>query len=244
MIVVHGYVAAWGLPDISPYVTKLITYMQMNGIPFEYKNQDLSKLDTDAPFGKLPYIIDTDDDTKVADSNTIIRYLRKKYNVKLDEGLSTSELAISVAFDRLACEHLYWSGVIQPRWKQDEGWEAYIPYIVQGAEVSPELRGALDAFRTRILAGFEGQGMGRRDVDTVLDFYRTDIDALSDFLGDKKFLLGDKPRTVDAGIYAMLSHLVKQPQKWKGSGYVESKQNLVDYLDRFGKTFKILTNGT
>lgn len=243
MIIVHGYVASWGLPDISPYVTKLVTYLRMTGTPFEYKNQDLTKLDTDAPFGKLPYIIDTSDNTKVADSNTIIEYLSRKYDIKLDEGLTPAERALSVAFDRLATEHLYWSGVIQPRWKQDEGFEIYIPYLVQGAEVGPELRAFLDAFRVRILNGFEGQGMGRRDVDTVLAFYKTDVDALSDFLGNKQYFLGDKPRSVDAAIFAMLQHLVRQPQKWKGTGYVESKQNLMDYLARFDKSFKVLTNG-
>lgn len=243
MIVVYGYVAAWGLPCISPYVTKLVTYLRMTGIPFEYKNQDLTKLDVDAPFGKLPYIIDTDDNTKVADSNTIIEYLIKKYNIKTDDHLTAAEKATAVAFDRLATEHLYWSGVIQPRWKQDEGFEIYIPYLVSGAEVGPELRAFLDAFRVRILNGFEGQGMGRRDVDTVLGFYQTDIDALSDFLGDKKYFFGDNPTTVDAGIFAMLQHLTRQPQKWKGTGYLEGKQNLMDYLGRFDKSFKVLANG-
>lgn len=37
MIEVYGYLAAWGLPDISPFVTKLIFYMTMAKIPFEYK---------------------------------------------------------------------------------------------------------------------------------------------------------------------------------------------------------------
>ena len=38
------------------------------------------------------------------------------------------------------------------------GWETYIPYIVQGAEVTPQLRAFLDSFRERIMNGFVGQG--------------------------------------------------------------------------------------
>ena len=57
---VYGYVPAWGLPDISPYVTKLVFYMTIAKIPFEWVNQDLTALDKDAPYGKLPYIIDDD----------------------------------------------------------------------------------------------------------------------------------------------------------------------------------------
>ena len=48
------------------------------------------------------------------------------------------------------------------------------------------MRAHLDKFRERILAGFNGQRMGRRDSECVLSFYEKDIDALSDFPGDKK----------------------------------------------------------
>lgn len=238
-ITVYGYVPAWGLPDISPYVTKLAFYLKINQIPFEYKSQDLAQLDKDAPCGKLPYIIDSDNGTKVADSNTIIKYIQQKYDLSIDACLTNEEKAIAVAFDRLFAEHLYWSGVIEPRWKMDAGWEVYIPYIVQGAEVGPELRKALDAFRERILSGFNGQGMGKREGSVVLEFYKADVDAVSDFLSDKKYFLGDKVHTVDACAYAMLRHLVDQPQRWAGSGYVENKPNIMGYLERMRKEFAI-----
>lgn len=122
MIEVYGYVPAWGLPDISPYVTKLIFYLQITKIPFEYKNQDLTKLDEDAPHGKLPYIIDTEGGTKVADTNAIIAYLKQKYGDPLDKDLTPADQAVLIAFDRLIGEHLYYSGVLEPRWRMDEGW--------------------------------------------------------------------------------------------------------------------------
>lgn len=236
---VYGYVPAWGLPDISPYVTKLIFYLKICKIPFEYVSQDLATLDHDSPCGKLPYIIDTDNHTKVADSNMIIAYLQQKLGDPLDNTLTKSELAVALAFDRLFAEHLYWSGVIEPRWRMDAGWETYIPYIVQGAEVGPELRTALDAFRTRILAGFNGQGMGRRESSVVLDFYKIDIDAVADFLADKKYFLGGTIHTIDACAYSMLRHLTDQPQKWAGSGYLEGKSNIMAYLERMRQEFKM-----
>jgi isoprene-epoxide---glutathione S-transferase len=231
MITVYGYVPAWGVPDISPYVTKVLAYMTFTGLEFQHKTQDLARIDEDAPHGKLPYIIDSDG-TKVADSNVIISYLKKKYGDPLDADLSRSEAASALAWNRLIEEHLYWSGVIEPRWRLDTGWETYIPYIVQGAEVTPELRAALDAFRVRIMAGFNGQGMGRRCSEVVQDCFRADVDAISDYLADKPYFLGDRLRSLDASVYAMLRHIADQPQQWPGSGYAMSKPNIVAYLGR------------
>ncbi|KAH9823627.1 Glutathione S-transferase [Teratosphaeria destructans] len=236
VLTVYGYVPAWDLPDISPYVTKLVFFLKMTGTPFEYKSEDLAQLDTNAPFGKLPYIID-DDGTKVADSNGICDYLERKHGITLDADLSPQDKAVALAFERLLAEHLYWSGVIEPRWRRDEGWETYIPYIVSGAQVTPEMRKALDAFRDRIMQGFVGHGMGRRDSTTVLELYKKDVDALSAFLGDKKYFMGYRPHNIDAMVYAMLRHLVDQPQKWEGTGYVESKPNLVAYLEGMRKQY-------
>jgi glutathione S-transferase len=120
VLTVLGYVPAWGLPDISPYVTKLVFYLKMTNTPFEYKQESLPDLDANAPCGKLPYIID-DDGTKVADTNAIVKYLDEKHGISLDKDLTPEQRAMSVALDRLLGEHLYWSGVIEPRWRRDEG---------------------------------------------------------------------------------------------------------------------------
>lgn len=120
VLTVYGYVPAWGLPDISPYVTKLVFYLTMTKTPFAYKQESLAHLDKNAPCGKLPYIVD-DDGTKVADSNKIIAYLETRYGVSMDKDLTPEDRALSLAFERLLCEHLYWSGVIEPRWRRDEG---------------------------------------------------------------------------------------------------------------------------
>ena len=127
---VFGYVPAWDLPDISPYVTKAVFYLTIAKVPFEWKAEDLTQLDTNAPFGKLPYI--TDDDKpgeKVADSNSIIEYIEKKTGKSLDEGLSASDKAVCLAFERLIGEHLYYSGVLEVRWRADSGWVSVLSII-------------------------------------------------------------------------------------------------------------------
>lgn len=237
MITIYGYVPGFGVPDISPFVTKVINYMTFVGLDFEWKPQDLAKLDEDSPTGKLPYIIDSDG-TKVADSTQIILYLKDKYGDKLDSDLSPAQAADNLAWSRLVEENLYWSGIIEPRWRLDEGWEVYMG-IITGAEVTDATREALASFRQRILDGFNGQGMGRRTSEAVQVVFRQDIDALSDFLGDKQFFTGDQVRTVDATVYSTLKHIANQPHPWPGKGYVQTKPNLVDYLSRMQEKYGI-----
>jgi isoprene-epoxide---glutathione S-transferase len=245
-IKLYGYIPAWGLPCISPYVTKVANYCTMTGVDYEMAMQDLTALDKDSPNGKLPRI--EDDDGKIVwDSTRIVEHLAAKHGHTIDDGLSAADKSAGVAFQRLVEENLYWSGVIQPRWREDSGWHTYIPYILaQGdksydevwASLDDGTRGFLDDFRLRILKGFDGQGMGRRSAEEVVSFYRDDIDALSNFLGDKPFFLGDEPRTVDASIYSSLRHVIDQPQIWAGSDYAKGKPNLMAYItrmrDRFG----------
>jgi glutathione S-transferase len=243
----YGYIAAWGLPCISPYVTKAANYLTMTGVDFEFVNQDLTRLDDDAPAGKLPYIVD-EDGTKVHDSQRIIEHLRASRSHTIDDHLSAQEKAVGLAFTRLTDENLYWSGVIQPRWREDAGFQLYVPYILgMGDKSYDEVWGALDddfkafvdAFRDRVLAGFNGQGMGRRTAEEVVGFFRDDVDAMSDFLADKPYLMGEQPTSYDAGFYSEVRHCMDQPQQWAGSGYVASKDNLKAYAERMRDRYGI-----
>ncbi len=95
------------------------------------------------------------------------------------------------------------------------------------------------AFRDRIVDEFNGQGMGRRPDDEVLKFLKDDIDALSVFLGDKPYFMGDKLRSVDASVYSTVRHITDSPWDWPGRDYARSKANLVAYTDRIRDEFKI-----
>ena len=56
---------------------------------------------------------------------------------------------------------------------------------------------------------------------------RTDVDALSDFLGDKPFFMGDKARWVDAPVLSILRHVIDAPFTFDTKDYAASKKNLV-----------------
>jgi isoprene-epoxide---glutathione S-transferase len=228
------------LPDISPYVTKVVNYMTMAGIPFEWKPQDLGTLGTDSPTAKLPYIID--DGVQVNDSTRIIQYLQEKFGDKLDTHLSATDKAIGLAFQRMVEEYTYWSGVIEPRWPTVEKFKIYVPYIVGGPqleELPQEVQDALLAFREKIHDEHLKQGMGLRAHEDIVRCLQEDLDALSTFLGDKPFFLGEEPTSFDATIYSTFRHITDVPWDWAGRDYARSKTNLVAYADRMRARFNV-----
>jgi len=77
----HGYGPAWGLPDCSPFVTKVDCYMRMVDLPHTLLTwRSLEDLQT-APEGKFPSV--EDNGKKVAGSGSIVDYLRATYGEKL-----------------------------------------------------------------------------------------------------------------------------------------------------------------
>lgn len=238
MVEVYGFVPSWGLPDISPFVTKIVNYLTMAGIPFEYKIQPLDTLAQKSPTAKLPYIVD--EGTQVNDSTTIVHHLQERYGDKLDSHLSESEKAVGLAFQRMVEENVYWSGIIFPRWRNDEVFAVYLPsFVPPGEEPAPEFLEAMLGYRQKIWNAALGHGMGLRTAEDVLDNLRNDLDALSAFLGDKPYFLGPEPTSYDATVYSTFRHIADVPWDWAGRDYARSKSNLVAYAERMQNRYGV-----
>ena len=67
---------------------------------------------------------------------------------------------------------------------------------------------------------------------------KIDLQAISDFLDDKPFFLGDEPHAIDASLYAILTHILNVPFASAAKDFGLSKKNLVHYCarihDRYG----------
>lgn len=237
MIKLYGYLPGWTVPCISPYVTKVAYYLTMTGQSFEFVNQDLTKLDVDTPFGKLPKI--EDGDTTVSDSTDIITYLKGKYGDKLDADVPPAKMAQMHAWNRLIDEHLYWCAVIQPRWRETANWEIYLRIIAGTDDVPAGLRAFADDFRFRILTEFMLGGWGRMPGEVLYGRARADIDALSANLGDNAFMMGAQPTSIDASVTSILRHIIDTPFTFDTKDYAASKPNLNAYLDRMKGRFGI-----
>lgn len=103
MITLYGFGEGFGLPEISPYVTKTEVQLRMAGLGY-VKAQAAPMA---SPKGQLPWI--EDDGEAIADSHFIRLHLERKYGVDFDEGLSASERAQAWAIERMVENHFGWT---------------------------------------------------------------------------------------------------------------------------------------
>ena len=229
MLILHQFQRTWGIPNLSPFCCKIETYLRMADIDYEIR----PTLPFRAPKGKLPYI--DDDGVKLADSRFIISHLKSTYK-DLDNELTHSESAISIAMQRLLEEHLFWIALYS-RWQYtDDNWKINKQAIFGG--LPPVIRDMVaNRWRQKIKQQIFGHGTGRHRPEEIFALGQHDIDALSAHLGNQPYFLGDQPTTLDASAFGLLINIIGCPIESPLKDFGLSKTNLVDYVARVGQEF-------
>jgi glutathione S-transferase len=207
-------------------------YLKMAGHPYVPHAIPLTQMST-LPKGKIPVI--EDDGKIIADSNFIISYLKRKYGDPLDAKLTPQERAVGTAFTRLLDENLYWV-LTYARWVEPDAWAEYSKIVGAGlpdAERAAGLVGINNHFRSML----QGQGMSRHTRDEVYEIGRQDLQALSDFLGDRPYMLGKEVTSLDATAFGHLAHITEIPYDTPLKAHGRSFSNLVAYVDRIRKRY-------
>lgn len=229
MIKVHKYGPAFGLPDASPFVTKLETYLRLIGEPYETIGADVRK----APRRQLPCA--EIDNVIVPDSTAIIDLLESKRPTKLDAHLDAQQHAVAYAFKSMLEEHLYF-GVLYLRWATDAGWSVFEPSLKEllgKLGVPGMLRGMIaKGARKQVVERGRTQGVGRKPHAELVAICNKIIDALAVQLGDKPYFCGDKPTTYDATVYAFAAGVLCPAFTNEVRTHAETKANLVSYTAR------------
>src|SRR5512138_3228626 len=95
MITLYGAGEGFGLPEISPYVTKTEVQLKMAALPYRKVRGQRE----DSPKGQIPYI--DADGRRIADSTFIRHYVEKTCGVDLDKGLDARRRAEAWAIERM-----------------------------------------------------------------------------------------------------------------------------------------------
>jgi glutathione S-transferase len=194
MITLHAFGPAFGLPDPSPFVTKVDVLLKMAGLTYRTDTSGFRK----APKGKLPYI--DDEGERIADSTFIRWHIEKKYRIDLDRGLSAEQRAIAWAFEKLAEDHLYFA-VVEARWLDDDNF-AKGPAEFFRRVPAPVRPIMIPLIRRKVRNALHAQGMGRHSPGEIAELGTRAIDAIADYLGQKPFFMGAEPASVDATMFA------------------------------------------
>ena len=234
MIKVHKFGPAFGLPDASPFVMKVETYLRLTGQPYETVAADVRK----APRQQLPF---ADIDGKViADSTAIIEHIESTRAEKLDARLDARQRAVGLAFKSMLEEHLYF-GMLFMRWATDEGWAVFEPTLREmlgNMGVPSLIRGMIaKSARKQVIGRTRSQGLGRQPRAELAGSCMRIVDALALQLGDTPYFWGDTPTTYDATAYAFARGVLCPAFDNELRRHAATKKNLVAYSDRLTEEY-------
>lgn len=229
MITLYQTPSAWGIPNISPFCTKLESYFRMAGLAYQTKPSNVLQ----APKGKVPYV--EVDGKLLGDSQLIIEHLKRTHGDPLDQQLTPAQVSLGHMARRMLEESTYWH-IVHDRWVNEEGWRAYRP--VFDSLLPPGVRTVvIPLMRRGMRRQIHGQGLGRHSAEEVLEMGKADLSSLSTQLGDKPFLLGESPTSFDASVYGILTGITAFPLDTPLRRFAHAQDNLMRYVERFRERY-------
>jgi glutathione S-transferase len=225
MLTLYGFGPTFGLPDPSPFTLKTEVQLKMAGVPYRFARA----APPTAPKGKIPFI--QVGAHRIGDSTFIRAHIEKAHGYDFDAGLCTVERSLAWAMERMLEDHLYFA-LIHHRWMDDENWQKGPIHFFDGA---PE--GTALAARERVRAVLHGHGLGRHSDAQIAELGGRSLDALSAFLGDKPWLMGDAPCGADATAFGMVASVLTPYFTGALRKHCERHTNLIAYRDRMMAAF-------
>ncbi|XP_067666042.1 failed axon connections homolog isoform X1 [Haliotis asinina] len=210
-------------PSMTPFAVKLETYLRMAKIP--YQNVHAFQPSSKGKYTWIEY-----NGQAVADSTLCIEFLNKKLGVDLNRNLSPAEKGVARAMQTMVEDHLYWFLVLF-RCQYDNDKSFLLSTFKMGKFM-------FWMIRRNLKKQTWSQGLGRHTEEEGTDMFKKDLQSLSDFVGTKKFLMGDEPCETDCAVFGQLSQFYWQ---FIGTGHdnilKDKYPNLAAYCERMKETF-------
>jgi glutathione S-transferase len=222
MPTLYSYPELFGVADNNGYGLKVFAFLRLAGVAFRHEHIfDASS----APRGQLPYIVD--DGETIGDSDTIIAYLLRKYRLTIDDKLTSAQRDTDLLVTRML-DDLYWV-MSYSRWKDERFWPLFRDALMrEHPSLTPE---ALEKAREFNAQRYHFQGIGRYAPDAAYQRGVADLQVLADLLPASGYLHGEKPTSIDAGIYGFIANIyffdIDTPLKQ----FVSSRANLLRHCN-------------
>lgn len=225
MITLYGFGEGFGLPEISPYVTKTEVQLKMAGVPYEKRLGQREE----SPKGQLPFI--ERGGVRIADSTFIRGYVERTFGVDFDEGLDAVQRAQAWAVERMMENHFAWA-LVNERWLDPENFAKGPARFFDGA---PD--GVREMVLEEVRRNVRAAGVGRQSDLEIVALAVRSLAAVSAMLGDKPYLFGRRPCGADATVFAMLAGVLTPFFQGEIRRRAEGFGNLVAYVDRLMARF-------
>lgn len=219
-----------GTPDPSGFVVKLMTVLRLAGVGHERIEVDNPAA---GPKGKVPFI--DDGGLLLGDTVLILEHLKKTRGVDLDRHLSPLQKAQSHALQRMLEERLYWACVYS-RWMEPANAPGFLARLFE--PVPRPIRGLISRqARKTVATALHHHGLGRHTREEVFAFGVSDINTLTQILGDQDFLFGEQPSVADATAFGMLINIVGPDIPSPLKNAVVGSPTLMAYVQRMQVLF-------
>jgi glutathione S-transferase len=224
MITLFGLGAGFGLPEISPFVTKTEVQLKMAGLAYRKQRA----MPPASPKGQLPFV--DDGGSLIADSTFIRAHVERRYGFDFDAGLDVRARAQAWAFERMIEHHLYFA-LVGARWVDPVNFAKGPAHFFDGVPADKREKLREDA-QFRVAENYLISGLGRHAPDEDVDLAARSLRALSVQLGERPYLMGDRPCGTDATAFAVIAGILTPFFDSELRRRTEGFGNLVAYVDR------------
>src|SRR6478752_9468736 len=224
MITLYGFGSGFGLPEISPFVTKTEVQLKMAGIAYRKEKA----MPPASPKGQLPYIVDEEE--SVADSTFIRAHMEGKYGFDFDAPLNLQARAQAWAFERMIEHHVYWA-LVGARWVDGDNFAKGPAHFFDSAPLHLREKLREDA-QFRVAENYLLSGLGRHGPDDDVALAVRSLFALSVQLGDKSYRMSNRPCGVDATAFGALAGILTPFFESRLRQRAEGFAILTSYVDR------------
>lgn len=226
MVKLYNFGPAFGLRETGPFAYKLMLYMKLAGIEYEVDSHGDPRK---APKKKIPYL--EDDGKVIGDSSLILLHLKEKYGDPLGDGLSAEQHAAGHAVRIMLEERTYWAGIIYPRWVKTEHHRLLADTFFK--EIPKFMRYRIFKMIAKGVAkAAAGHGIGAHSDEEIYAMGIADLKAFEAMLGDKPYLLGERPSEYDAVAAAFIAGMATDTFPTPIQEFISNSKLLSAYWQR------------